>query len=157
MDESRHRVRIWGTFPRDPALVLVALLAVGFGWVLGASPGLRRDLPSLLFFGLLVAVPSFLVVVSGVWVKGSTITTHFGPIVNTFNVHDVERLSYERSAWTNGIHVLSFVLTTGKVVPIPGWWIRSERQDRAAVTLLSRAVEPHSLPPLTAGTPGVTL
>ena len=147
------RVPIWGTFPRDPALVPVLGMAAVFAWMVISS--ITSDHPwgfaSLCFFAALIIVPLVLIGLSGVWVSDERIMIRIVLIGKTLEKSDLTGFMVQKSFWTNGMRVLSLVTKSDAVIPIPGWWLRSEARDQEAIELLQRAIGADSPLPMLRG------
>jgi hypothetical protein len=140
-DEYR-RLPVWGTPPRDPALILVAALACGFAGLAWSSSASSHplDFVTLAFGALLIAGVLMLVGTSGVWVSDDSIRIRFGLFHRTLAKQRIAGFTFQPSRWTNGIRVLSLVSVSGQIIPVPGWWLRNRPRDLETVELLQRGI-----------------
>ena len=135
------RVPIWGTPPRSPALALVGLLSGVIAWVaISSTTGSRFSLATVVFCAALIVIALMAAGMSGVWESDRHIRLRMGPVHQTVAKSHIAGFTMQRSFWTNGIRVLSLVTTSGEIIPVPGWMLRSETRDRAAIDLLQRAI-----------------
>ena len=72
-------------------------------------------------------------------------------IGKTLEKSDLTGFMVQKSFWTNGMRVLSLVTKSDAVIPIPGWWLRSEARDQEAIELLQRAIGADSPLPMLRG------
>lgn len=135
-----------GTFPRDPFLIPLFCLDAIIVWLVVSSAASGHGWPPslLLFFALLVVVPLVFVVGTGAWVSERSIMIRIMLGRRIYRFDQVAGITYAKSRWTNCIRVLSLVTTSGDVVPIPGWPLRTDAGDREAIRRMELAIRADS-------------